>query len=69
VEVRKALGWPDTYQFYSLKDTGITDAIDSVGLTVTKDQARHASVQTTNRYVRKEQHSAHPEFKDYDGNL
>lgn len=68
-KVREALQWPDCYQFYSLKDTGITDAIDRVGLTIAKDQARHSSVVTTNKYVRKEQLKAHPELKNYEGNL
>ena len=69
IKVRDVLGFPDTYQFYSLKDTGISDAIDRVGLTVTKDQARHSNIATTNKYVRKEQMSAHPELKNFEGNL
>lgn len=69
VKVREALGFPDTYQFYSLKDTGITDAIDKVGLTIIKDQARHSSIEITNKYIRKEQMKAHPELKNYEGNL
>lgn len=69
VKVRKALNFPESYQFYSLKDTGITDTIDKVGLSVAKDQARHASVATTNKYVRKEQLTAHAELKNFEGNL
>lgn len=69
IKVRKELGFPKSYQFYSLKDTGITDTIDRVGLTIAKDQARHSSVATTNKYVRKEQLLAHPELKNYEGNL
>lgn len=69
VKVRNALAFPAHYQFYSLKDTGITDAIDRVGLSVAKDQARHSSVATTNKYVRKEQLTAHPELKNFEGNL
>ncbi len=69
VKVRQALNWPDYYQFYSLKDSGITDAIDAVGLTVAKDQARHSSVAVTNKYVRKEQMKAHPELKNFEGKL
>lgn len=67
--MRKALHWPDSLQFYSLKDTGITNAIDRVGLTVVKDQARHSSIDITNKYIRKEQMKAHPEYLDYDGDL
>lgn len=68
-KVRRELGFPEEYQFYSLKDTGISDAIDRVGLTVTKDQARHSNIATTNKYVRKEQMSVHPELKDFEGAL
>lgn len=68
-KVRKALGFPSSYKFYSLKDTGITDTVERVGLVVAKDQARHSSIATTNRYIRKEQLSAHPELKDFEGQL
>lgn len=64
--VRKELGFPDYYQFYSLKDTGITDMINKVGLNVAKDQARHSSVAITNYYAAKNQMSAHPELKDFE---
>jgi|SRR5574344_645875 integrase len=67
--VRRILKWPETYQFYSLKDTGITDTIDRVGLSIAKDQARHSSVATTNKYIRKEQLIAHPELKNFDGDF
>lgn len=69
VKVREALKWPDYYQFYSLKDSGITNTIDAVGLTIAKDQARHSSVAVTNKYVRKQQMKAHPELKNFEGNL
>ena len=68
-KVRKALGFPKSYKFYSLKDTGITDTVERVGLVVAKDQARHSSIATTNRYIRKEQLTAHPELKNYEGKL
>lgn len=68
-KVRKALSFPNSYQFYSLKDTGITDTIDNAGLSIAKDQARHSSVQITNIYCKKEQMSAHPELKNFEGAL
>lgn len=68
-KVRRALGFPSSYKFYSLKDTGITDTVESVGLIVAKDQARHSSVATTNRYLRKDQLTAHPELKNFKGAL
>lgn len=68
-KVRKALDFPSSYKFYSLKDTGITDAVERVGLVVAKDQARHSNIATTNRYIRKDQLTAHPELKDFEGQL
>lgn len=69
VKIRKKLHWPEEYQFYSLKDTGISDTIERVGLIIAKDQARHSSIEITNRYVRKEQLKAHPELKNIEGDL
>lgn len=66
--MRKELGWPDTYQFYSLKDTGISENIDKYGLLTARDQARHADAATTNRYA-KVRHTAHVELRDWDGDL
>ncbi len=66
VEVREALSFPVAYQFYSLKDTGITDIINKVGLNVAKDQARHSSVAVTNHYASTDQMHAHPELKNFE---
>lgn len=65
-QIRKKLGFPDSYQFYSLKDTGITNIINKVGLNVAKDQARHSSVAVTNHYASSDQMHAHAELKNYD---
>lgn len=50
--VRPALDFPDHYVFYSLKDTGITNMLQSNldPLTV-RDQARHQSIEMTNTYT------------------
>ncbi len=69
VNIRKALDFPPTYKFYSLKDSGITETIIKAGLVVAKDQARHSSIQITNAYCAKEQMSAHPELLNYEGDL
>lgn len=66
--LRKALRWPDTYQFYSLKDSGISDNIDRYGLLTARDQARHTDAATTNRYA-KVKRTAHVELQDWDGDL
>ena len=68
-KLRKELRFPANYQFYSLKDTGITDVIEKIGLATAKDQARHQSVDVTNRYVRNGQMAVHPELMNYEGNL
>lgn len=67
-KTRKALGWPTTYQFYSLKDSGISDNIDRYGLLAARDQARHSDAATTNRYA-KVKRTAHIELRDWDGDL
>lgn len=65
-KVRDELKFPRNYQFYSLKDTGITDIINKVGLNFAKDPARHSSVAVTNNYASKEQMKAHPELYDFE---
>lgn len=65
-QVRDELKFPKWYQFYSLKDTGITNIINKVGLNVAKDQARHSSVAVTNNYASKEQMKAHSELFDFE---
>jgi integrase len=51
-KVKKALKFPDTYKFYSLKDTGITNLIAQTGdPTSVRDQARHHSISITDLYT------------------
>lgn len=50
--VRKALKFPHTYQFYSLKDSGIRDLANAEGIVVARDQARHTDISVTNRYLK-----------------
>jgi len=52
VKVRTALRWDDKYQFYSLKDSGIRDGINAMGLVTARDQARHSDVAVTNLYAK-----------------
>lgn len=52
--MRKALGLPIEYQFYSLKDTGITEMLESgVPAKIVRDLARHSSLEITEKYVHK----------------
>lgn len=67
-KVREALHWDDRFQFYSLKDSGIRDGINAMGLVYARDQARHSDVAVTNLYA-KPSHEPHEESKHWDGKL
>lgn len=49
--VRKDLKFPDNYQFYSLKDTGITSLLRTHDVITVRDQARHSDIQMTDKYT------------------
>ena len=68
VKVRKALHFPDSYQFYSLKDSGIRDLANAEGIVVARDQARHSDVAVTNRYL-KSPSNVHESTKHFKGEL
>ena len=68
-KIRAALHWPDTYQFYSLKDSGIRDLANAEGIVVARDQARHADISTTNKYLKGDSMTVHEETKHFEGNL
>ena len=51
-KLRKALRWPESYQFYSLKDSGIRDLANTMGVVVARDQAGHSDIAITNRYLK-----------------
>jgi len=51
-KVRRELRWDDRFQFYSLKDSGIRDGINAMGLVTARDQARHSDVAITNLYAK-----------------
>ena len=67
-KLRKALRWPDSYQFYSLKDSGIRDLANSMGVVVARDQAGHSDIAVTNRYL-KQGRTVPEEVKTFDGVL
>ena len=67
-KVRKALHFPDSYQFYSLKDSGIRDLANAEGIVVARDQARHTDISVTNKYL-KNANLAHEEAKRFKGEL
>lgn len=52
--MRKAIGLPATYQFYSLKDTGITEMLEAgVPAKMVQELADHHSLEMTQKYVGK----------------
>ena len=67
-KMKVALHLPPKYQFYSLKDTGITTMlINKVSNIAVRDQARHSSLSITNIYAREIDKSANTEILDFDG--
>lgn len=66
-KMRTELNWPECYQFYSLKDTGIRDLANTEGVVVARDQARHTDISTTNKYIQK--HGVQESTKHFAGNL
>ena len=68
-KLRKAMGWPNSYMFYSLKDSGIRDLANSEGIVIARDQARHTDISTTNRYLKGSALAVHEETKHFKGNL
>ncbi len=67
-KVRDALKFPKSYQFYSLKDSGIRDLANAEGIVVARDQARHSDISVTNKYL-KNAKFAHEETKHFKGEL
>ena len=67
-KLRIALHFPDSYQFYSLKDSGIRDLANAEGIVVARDQARHSDVAVTNKYL-KSPNAIHEETKHFKGVL
>ncbi len=63
--IRKKLKFPMEYQFYSLKDTGIIKMLKAgVPPNVVRDQARHYSLEVTNKYVQLASEGAFKEVLD-----
>lgn len=65
--VRKALDFPASYKFYSLKDTGVTSMlrarIDNISV---RDQARHSSILITDIYTPHDIEQANPIIQKFD---
>ncbi len=68
-KVRLALKFPNNYQFYSLKDSGIRDLANAEGIVIARDQARHTDISTTNKYLKGDTMPVHEETKRFEGAL
>lgn len=63
--IRPAMKWPKEIQFYSLKDSGITDMLDSgVAPNFVQGQADHSSLTITSIYAKKRNARAQLEIKE-----
>ena len=69
IKMRKELQWPESLQFYSLKDSGIRDLANSEGIVIARDQARHTDISTTNKYLTGRDLPVHDETKHFEGAL
>lgn len=67
--LRKRLNLPKEFQFYSLKDSGIRDLANSVGIVIARDQARHSSIAVTNKYLQGKDRPVHAETIRFKGKL
>ena len=68
-KVRDILKFPKTYMFYSLKDSGLRDISNAVGVEVAQKQARHSSIQTTNLYLQGKGMKVYDVLADFEGYL
>lgn len=68
-KLRVVLSFPDSYQFYSLKDSGIRDLANAQGIVVAKDQARHSDISVTNKYLVGRDKPVNEATKHFKGNL
>lgn len=50
-DLRKKLGFSQSYQFYSLKDSGITKMLNILDVSEVRDQARHSNIAITDTYT------------------
>lgn len=66
LKMRTDLKLSDIYQFYSLKDTGITKMISLLNVAEVRDQARHSSISITDVYTDRTKHTGNEHIKSLD---
>ena len=66
LQLRKKLNLSDSYQFYSLKDSGITKMINLLNVAEVRDQARHSSISITDVYTDRTKQDGNEHIKTLD---
>lgn len=66
LQLRKELNLPTSYQFYSLKDSGITKMISILNVSEVRDQARHSNIAITDVYTDRSKHTGNDNIKKLD---
>lgn len=67
--IRKELKLPESYKFYSLKDTGITDLLRQIDTLSVRDQARHSTILMTDTYTPHDIQVANKLIEKYSGDF
>lgn len=67
--IRKDLKFPAHYQFYSLKDTGITEMLLHYDVLTVRDQARHSDIKMTDTYTPHQRKTANQALIKHQGKL
>ena len=65
-EIREKLALPVSYQFYSLKDSGITKMISLLDVAEVRDQARHHNISITDVYTDRTRKDGNDKIKRLD---
>lgn len=65
-KIRQKLKFSDTYQFYSLKDSGITRMINLLDIREVRDQARHSNIAITDVYTDRAKSNGNERIKHLD---
>lgn len=70
LKMRRKLKLPENYQFYSLKDSGVTDMLErNIPAIAVRNQARHSSVSVTEIYTQRRERRANEEIAKFEGNF
>lgn len=70
IRVRRELKLPESYHFYSFKDTGVSKMLDSnIASIAVRDQASHSSISITEIYAENRVVKANEEIRRFEGDF